>query len=262
MAQHNERLLVELAGDAFGFFLERQVAGFELGAVALCARGGATVVVLNTEWAAKSASATGSAAVAAAAALLVALRLPTGFFLGCAACASLSVLYSVPPIRLKAIAGLDWLVNFLGFGFLVPYAGWALTGQRLTAPGGILLGAFAALFGALYPLTQLYHLEADRARGDRTLAVTLGITRTFRLALPMAAVALAGLALAGTLADWPRPTSRWMALGLAALGWIVSLWPWWKRRSTLDHRGHQRFMKRSFLAWAVTDLAVLWAFAR
>jgi hypothetical protein len=78
----------------------------------------------------------------------------------------------------------------------------------------------------------------------------------------MTAVALAGLGLAGALAEWPRPASRWAGLGLAAVSWIASLWPWWSRRTTLDARGHQHFMKRSFLAWVVTDLAVLWAFAR
>jgi 4-hydroxybenzoate polyprenyltransferase len=196
-------------------------------------------------------------------ALLVALRLPSRFLLACAACAVLSVLYSMPPVRLKGVAGLDWLVNFLGFGFLTPYAGWSLTGRAVTATGALLLASFTVLYGALYPLTQLYHLEDDTARGDRTFAAALGITRTFQLSIPMAILALAGFGLAASLTDWAPPTaSRWAALGLAALVWALTLWPWWKRRSMLDSRGHQGFMKRCFLAWAVTDMAVLWAFAR
>lgn len=196
-------------------------------------------------------------------ALVVAVGLPTRFFLASAACVVLSVLYSVPPVRLKSIAGLDWLVNFLGFGFLTPFAGWALTGRSVTTQGAVVLASFATLFGALYPLTQLYHLEEDRSRGDRTLAVALGITRTFGLAIPMTALALAGLGVAGFLAEWPGPvTSRWAGLGLAALAWIVTLRPWWKHRLTCEPQAHQGFMKRSFLAWAVTDVAVLWAFAR
>jgi len=195
--------------------------------------------------------------------LLIALRLPVRFFITCAICALLSVWYSIPPIRLKAIAGLDWLVNFLGFGLLTPYAGWALTGGSLTTSGGIVLTSFAALFGSLYPLTQLYQLEEDRARGDRTLAVAVGITRTFALAIPMAVLALAGLGLAAARAEWSDAVAaRWAALAVAALAWIATLWPWWLQRLTADSRGHQRFMKRSFLAWAVTDVAVLWAFAR
>lgn len=196
-------------------------------------------------------------------ALIAAYFLPVRFLLACAGCAVLSILYSVPPVRLKAIAGLDWLVNFLGFGFLTPYAGWALTGQPVTSGGALILASFTVLFGALYPLTQLYHLSDDRARGDRTLAVALGITRTFGLAIPLAVLALAGFALAAGFARWAEPpVSRWAALGFAALVWTFALVPWRKRRLELDSRGHQGYMKRCFLAWAATDLAVLWAFAR
>ena len=45
-----------------------------------------------------------------------------------AVCLVLSVLYSVPPLRLKAVAGADWVINMWGFGTLTPYAGWAATG--------------------------------------------------------------------------------------------------------------------------------------
>ncbi len=194
---------------------------------------------------------------------LVALALPAGFALAYAACLVLSVLYSVPPIRLKGKAGLDWLVNLLGFGWLTPYAGWALSGRPLTEAGAIVLGSFAALFGALYPLTQLYQLEEDRARGDRTLAVSIGITRVFGLAVPMAGIALQGLGIAAGVSAWPVPAgSRWVALLAAGLAWTAVLLPWWQRRNRLTRRGHQRWMHRAFLAWAVTDLAVLWAFAR
>ena len=48
-----------------------------------------------------------------------------------ALCFVLSVLYSVPPFRLKAVAGADWLINMWGFGTLTPYAGWAATGLPL-----------------------------------------------------------------------------------------------------------------------------------
>ncbi len=172
------------------------------------------------------------------AALAVATRLPTWFFLASALSFLLSVLYSVPPIRLKGVAGLDWLVNFLGFGFLMPYAGWALTGQPLTAVGGSVLFGFAALFGALYPLTQLYQLAEDRTRGDRTLAVALGATSTFGLALSMSAVAFLAMALGGFQADWGDDAGvRWVVLLGAALGWAAVLLPWWIRASGLGPAG-------------------------
>lgn len=50
----------------------------------------------------------------------------------------MSVLYSVPPIRLKAVGGVDWLINLVGFGAISPYAGWALSGRPLTPVASII----------------------------------------------------------------------------------------------------------------------------
>lgn len=195
--------------------------------------------------------------------LAAAARIGGGFLIATLLCFALSVLYSVPPVRLKGIAGLDWLVNFLGFGFLTPYAGWALTGRPLSLQGAILLAGFALLFGALYPLTQLYHLGADTTRGDRTLAAALGITRTFRLAFAMAVLAMAGFAAAGVIGGpAARSPTGWIVPALGVPAWSAALIPWWNRRSGLEAAGHQRMMIRCFLAWALTDLAVLLAFAR
>ncbi len=119
------------------------------------------------------------------------------------------MLYSVPPFRLKAVAGADWLINMWGFGTLTPYAGWATTGLPLDAARGTVLLAFCPLFAALYPLTQLYQIEEDTRRGDRTLALALGPRRSLDLAI--AAVLLAfGLFFAAapkTAAD-PGPPGR------------------------------------------------------
>ena len=95
----------------------------------------------------------------------IALALPRGFAIAYAICFAMSLLYSVPPARLKAVAGADWIINMIGFGALTPYAGWALTQLPLSRAGAWALGGFAPLFAALYPLTQLYQLErGSRAR--------------------------------------------------------------------------------------------------
>ena len=65
-----------------------------------------------------------------------------------------------------------------GFGTLTPFAGWAATGLPLDMARGLVLLAFCPLFAALYPLTQLYQLEEDTRRGDRTLACVLGVRRS------------------------------------------------------------------------------------
>jgi len=196
---------------------------------------------------------------------LLSLGLPRSFQAAYALCLVLSVLYSVPPVRLKARAGADWVINLLGFGFLTPYAGWALTGRGLTDAGRIVLIAFALLFSALYPLTQLYQLEEDRRRGDRTLAVVVGIGWSLALAFVMATLAFGGFALAAARSTWPDGTGgwlRWGALALAAAAWLAVLLPWWGRRATMEPGEHQAGMHRALGAWALTDAAVLFAWAR
>ncbi len=197
--------------------------------------------------------------------LLVAYELPRLFTYAYALCAVLSVLYSVPPIRLKAVPGVDWLVNMVGFGLLTPYAGWAMTGREVAGPGRIVLIAFALLFGSLYPLTQIYQLDEDRRRGDRTLASALGLDRSLALAIVMAALAFLGLAVAGAASAWGGGVhgwSRWAGLASAAAAWAVVLLPWWRWRRTLDSAAHQAGMHRALAAWAITDMAVLFAWAR
>jgi len=190
---------------------------------------------------------------------LLALALPIGFVLAYALCFLMSVAYSVPPVRLKAVGGVDWLINMVGFGTLTPYAGWAATGRALDAPHALALLAFCPLFAALYPLTQLYQFEEDRRRGDRTLALMLGMRVSLIVALlaMLLAFALLGAGAAGATA---RPW-QWAALGVALLAWLLVLIPWLRGWRAMTPAQHQRGMYAALWAWAVTDLAVVLAFA-
>jgi 4-hydroxybenzoate polyprenyltransferase len=190
--------------------------------------------------------------------LIGGILLPAAYRLAYAVCVVLSVLYSVPPFRLKSVPGADWAINMLGFGTLTPYAGWAATGLPVDIPGRLVLVGFCPLFAALYPLTQIYQVEEDARRGDRTLARTLGVRRSLLIAIGSAAVAFA---LFGAVAAAARRGStdgwRWLALGSAALAWALVLLPWLKRYGAMDTRAHQRGMYRALLAWAITDVAVV-----
>ncbi len=64
--------------------------------------------------------------------------------------------------------GLGWLLGWTAAG-----GSWPLAGDEAWS----LLAACAAV-AALYPFTQVYQLEADAARRDRTLAAALGIRGT------------------------------------------------------------------------------------
>ncbi|HEV7703440.1 MAG TPA: UbiA family prenyltransferase [Gemmatimonadaceae bacterium] len=193
---------------------------------------------------------------------VLALLLPRGFAIAYAICFAMSLLYSVPPARLKAVAGADWIINVIGFGTLTPYAGWALSAQPLTSAGAWALGGFAPLFAALYPLTQIYQLDQDRARGDRTLAIALGVRGSLAIALLSAAIAFACFARAAALAaNAGRFSVGAIALGVAALVWFALLVQWLVRAPAMLPAAHKRGMYAALGAWALTDLAVLLAVA-
>lgn len=189
-----------------------------------------------------------------------AMLLPLGYGLAYAVCLVLSVLYSVPPFRLKSVAGADWLINMLGFGTVTPYAGWAATGLPVGPVGMLVLLGFCPLFAALYPLTQIYQFEEDARRGDRTLALSLGVRRSLTVALVAAIIAFAMFTRAGLLAGWGTGEIwRWIPLTLAAAGWGAVLVPWLLRERVMTPREHQHGMYRALFAWALTDVAVVLA---
>lgn len=189
-----------------------------------------------------------------------AFLLPLGFAVAYAVCFALSVLYSVPPVRLKAVAGFDWAINMIGFGSLTPYAGWAATGRPLSATAFWVFLAFCPLFAALYPLTQLYQMEEDAARGDRTLALALGPRASLTVALAAVPLAFASFARAGTLSHPGK--LGWTALAIALGAWLAVLVPWWRGFARMSTARQKRGMYLALGAWAVTDVAVVLAFAR
>ena len=168
------------------------------------------------------------------------------------ACVVMSILYSVPPARLKARAGWDLLINCLGFGLLTPLAGWALSGRPFSR--SILLASvgFALLFATLYPMTQIYQVAEDRQRGDRTLVIRVGVGRSLALAL-LASLLAHGCFIAGVV-SLRRPP---FLLGVSLVAWVALLLPWLRGWRTWTDRQHEAGMYWGLAAWAVTDLSVL-----
>ena len=188
------------------------------------------------------------------------ILLPQGYRAAYAGCLVLSVLYSVPPARLKAVPGADWIINMVGFGTLTAYAGWAATGVPVGPVGALVLLGFCPLFAALYPLTQIYQFEEDARRGDRTLARALGMRRSLLIAIGATVAAFLLFVAAGLRAGWSWAEAwRWWILGLAAIGWGLVLLPWLRGCRGMRPSDHQRGMYRALIAWALTDLAVVLA---
>jgi 4-hydroxybenzoate polyprenyltransferase len=190
---------------------------------------------------------------------LIAFTLPVGFAVAYAICFAMSLAYSVPPVRLKAVAGADWLINIVGVGILTPFAGWAASGAPLRSDGIWIMIGFGCLFGSLYPLTQIYQLEADESRGDRTLVRMLGVGTSLTIALIAAILAFAAFARALWLAG-PTATAR-AVLAITALGWGIVLVSWLARHRRMTSHQHKLGMYRALAVWALTDVAVVVAFA-
>ncbi|MFN8651058.1 MAG: UbiA family prenyltransferase [Gemmatimonadales bacterium] len=192
----------------------------------------------------------------------LALLLPRPYAVAYAICFAMSLVYSVPPVRLKAVAGLDWIINMLGFGTLTPFAGYAATGRWPTEAHQLVLWAFLPLFASLYPLTQLYQFEEDSRRGDRTLALILGMRRSLLVAIGAAVIAFTLFALAGAGSGWTGANGaswRWGGLLLAALAWAWVLLPWLARYPRMTPDQHQAGMYAALAAWGVTDVVVILA---
>ena len=82
---------------------------------------------------------------------VVASFVGNAFLLAYGICSILSILYSVPPIRLKARGGWDILVNGVGYGGLTIYAGWAASGQGVVPPIVGVVAAFVVFLQASTP---------------------------------------------------------------------------------------------------------------
>jgi lycopene elongase/hydratase (dihydrobisanhydrobacterioruberin-forming) len=191
-----------------------------------------------------------------AASLLLGCLLPPVFAWSNAVCVVMAVIYSVPPVRLKARAGWDLVINCVGFGLLTPMAGWGVTGLPLATGFVHVTIGFACLFGALYPMTQIYQIEEDRARGDRTLVIRLGEARSLWLAAGLAVLAHLCF-LSGLLRSGRNPLP--LLVSLAA--WLGVILPWLRRWKTWSARQHEAGMYQGLIAWAITDvslLAMLW----
>ena len=196
---------------------------------------------------------------------VLALLLPRGYAWAYAICLGLSLAYSVPPLRLKAVAGFDWLINMVGFGTLTAYAGFAATGHPLDVARALVLFAFCPLFASLYPLTQLYQFEEDRQRGDRTLALILGVRRSLLVAIAAAIAAFLCFFVAGSQSGWGTAGAdllRWGGLAMAGVAWMGLLLPWYRRGEVMTPAEHQAGMYAGLKVWALTDVVVILAWGR
>ncbi len=131
-------------------------------------------------------------------------------------------------------------------------------GRALTPPiVNVTLGSFFMIAGC-YPLSQLYQLEEDRRRGDRTFAMLLN--RRNSLLFAMLAV---GLAFVFVLREaWLRyrqPISIGLLLALAFWGAVIL--HWYHRQERVDRLYEKQGFYRALWACFLTDLSIVLAMA-
>jgi 4-hydroxybenzoate polyprenyltransferase len=127
----------------------------------------------------------------------------TAFLFIYCAIALLAAAYSHPRTRWKASPWGSALVVALGQGLFGFAAGWVMGAAILhdVASTRFVLGGLSAALTTLglYPSTQVFQLEEDERRGDRTLARVLGAVRALRLG--SFCLAVAGAAAAWLMAE-------------------------------------------------------------
>lgn len=171
---------------------------------------------------------------------------------------ALSVAYSHPRFRWKARPILALLVVAFGQGAVGFLGGW-LCGSTPARPW---LGSSDALLGCavtalitvgFYPLTQLYQLDEDRARGDRTFAVEYGANASFNFAL--GCVALGGACLVPLVMHTFGALDGWLVGGafIVFLGVIAH----WRRRFEPHVDANFRALHRLQAALSVGILAYI-----
>lgn len=152
---------------------------------------------------------------------------------------ALSAAYSHTRTRLKDRTWSGLFAVGLGQGALAVLLGlFAAGGAEMTPHAG--RAALAATFTVLglYPLTQIYQIDEDRARGDRTLPVRFGWRFTMAFSALVASTGLAFL-LHELRGELPDGITWWTMLIVALLGLVTFLAAWWRRFEALGvYRNH------------------------
>jgi 1,4-dihydroxy-2-naphthoate octaprenyltransferase len=161
----------------------------------------------------------GFALFLAAAGAVVAAFAGRGFLLAYALILVWTAAYSHPAARWKSGPWKSAAAIALGQGALGFAAGWIAAAPLDPGDEALLAGAAGAALTALglYPATQVFQREEDQARGDRTLAVVLGIAGALR-------AGAASLAVGGAITVWlvERRFGPTDAL-LIALGYVAQI---------------------------------------
>lgn len=190
---------------------------------------------------------------------ILSLAISRNFFLIYALSVCMSWLYSAPPARLKKRGGWDVVINSIGYGAFTAMAGWFTVGASFDHRDALIFVGFAFLFAAVYPMTQFYQREEDRASGARTLVLVLGDRNAMLFIHGAILLAIASWAIAA----WARMltplalAAEWFFIAIPSILWLAFAAHWW---ATFPRYNHKRGFYGSMVLWALTDVALVLAF--
>ncbi len=168
-------------------------------------------------------------------------------------CFFMSIAYSCPPVRLKSIAGCDLVICVMGYGAFTTYAGWSCGSSSTHLFIILICLGYILLFGCLYPLTQIYQLNEDMHKGDKTFTVVLGIDRTIRFSLVCLLCAFIVFGIISFI-----EYTMFYVFTIPMFFWLIVLIQWMKKGS---HYPHKKGMYRALWAWVATDITVILVFS-
>ncbi len=184
---------------------------------------------------------------------ILALSISPTFTIAYWICFVMSIAYSCPPLRMKARAGFDIAICVLGYGAFTTFAGWSCASGPPSPFIVFTCLAFTFLFGALYPLTQIYQSDEDQSRGDKTFTIALGLHRSLLFSL---LCLICSFSLFFALSFLQHNHSYLLLFPL--LVWLIILIPWIKRGNGYPSK---LGMYRALWAWIVTDVTVVFVFS-
>jgi 1,4-dihydroxy-2-naphthoate octaprenyltransferase len=164
----------------------------------------------------------------------------------------MSVAYSHPRTRWKRSPLASTATVVVGQGGIGFWLGWCASGTGSTwadwgARDARALMATCAIVAALWPLTQVYQVDADRARLDRTLASVLGTRGTLAWSSGGFAAGAAALFAAGSTELAAYAAASAVAAAVAAVAWPAGRVP-----------SHRAVMWAAYVTSTVFLAAIVW----
>jgi 1,4-dihydroxy-2-naphthoate octaprenyltransferase len=169
----------------------------------------------------------------------------------------LATAYSFPGVRLKGRPLTGLLTVALGQGVLAALGGWLTAQPNLASvdvEGWIGIIAVTLITTGFYPITQIYQVEEDLARGDLTFAAWAGPQRTFAFAIVLQGIAVP--LLLWTLWQTVGPLQA-LLVGLFYTALLASIIQWARHYNPADVIPNFRRVMRTYQITSLGFLAFL-----